>query len=81
MGWQVEKSRRRAPHPQRSKGRQKKINQQLVRLVDNGVQATDQHEVDKLYWADGAAAGKAYSRDQEQDAYWPRGAAQPLRCC
>ena len=65
-----------APHQKRSKGRQKKINQQLVRLVDNGVQATDQLEIDKLFWPDGAAAGKAYSRDQEQDTYWPRGKAQ-----
>ena len=65
-----------APHQQRSKGRQKKINQQLVSLVEYGVQGNDQREVDKLFWSDGAAAGKAYGRDQKQDAYWPRGKAQ-----
>ena len=75
LAWRLPNSYK-APHQQRSKGRQKKINQQLGRLVDNGVQATIQPEVDKLFWADGAAAGKAYSRDQEQDAYWPRGKAQ-----
>lgn len=40
--------------------------------------ATDQPEVDKLFWSDGEAAGKAYSRAQEKDAYWQRGKAQ--RC-
>ena len=62
-----------APHQQRSKGRQKKINQQLLSLVKTGVRGNEQHEVDKLFWPDGAAAGKAYNRDQELDAYWPRG--------
>ena len=75
LAWRLPNSYQ-APHQQRSKGRQKKINQQLVRLVNNGVQATDQQAVGKLFWPDGAAAGKAYSRDQEQDAYWPRGKTQ-----
>ena len=75
LAWQLPNSYQ-APHQQRSKGRQKKINQQLVSLVENGVQGNDQHEVDKLFWRDGAAAGKAYSREQELDAYWPRGATR-----
>jgi hypothetical protein len=75
LAWQLPNSYQ-APHQQRSKGRQKKINQQLAALVDNGVRGTRQSEVEKVFWPDGAAAGKAYSRDQEQDAYWPRGEAQ-----
>ena len=75
LAWQLPNSYQ-APHRQRSKGRQKKINQQLAKLVNHGVQATDQSEVDKLFWPDGAAAGRAYSRDQELDAYWPRGRTQ-----
>jgi hypothetical protein len=76
LAWHMPNSYQ-APHQQRSnKGRQKKINQQLVSLVENGVQGNDQHEVDKLFWPDGAAAGKAYTHDRELDAYWPRGKAQ-----
>lgn len=75
LAWRLPNSYQ-APHRQCSKGRQKKINQKLVRLVKNGVQATDQLEVDKLFWADGAAAGKACSRDREKDAYWQQGKAQ-----
>ena len=75
IAWRLPNSYQ-APHPKRSKGRQKKINQQLVSLVKNGVQGNDHVAVDKLFWTDGAAAGKAYSRDQELDAYWPRGSAQ-----
>ena len=72
LAWQMPNTYQ-APHQQRSKGRQKKINQQLLSLVNTGVRGTEQHAVDKLFWPDGATAGKAYSRDQELDAYWPRG--------
>jgi len=75
LAWRLPNSYQ-APHQQRSKGRQKKINQRLNSLVENGVQGTVKSEIDKLFWPDGAAAGKAYSRGQEQDAYWPRGEAQ-----
>ena len=75
LAWRLPNSYQ-APHQRRSKGRQKKINQQLVSLVDNGVQGNDQREVDKLFWPDGAAAGRAYNRDQMLDAYWPRGKAR-----
>jgi hypothetical protein len=75
IAWRLPNSYQ-APHQKRSKGRQKKINQQLVSLVKNGVQGNDHVEADKLFWTNGAAAGKAYSRDQELDAYWPRGSAQ-----
>jgi hypothetical protein len=75
LAWHLPNSYQ-APHQKRSKGRQKKINQQLVSLVSIGVQGTDQQRVDKLFWPNGAAAGKAYNKDQELDSYWPRGKAQ-----
>lgn len=75
VAWRLPNSYR-APHAPRARGRQKKINQQLVSLVDNGVQGNDQQAVEKLFWPDGAAAGKAYGRDPDVDAYWPRSATQ-----
>ena len=80
LAWQLPNSYQ-APHQKRSKGRQKKINQQLVSLVNQGVQGTDQQRVDKLFWPNGAAAGKAYNKDQELDSYWPRGKAQQTTRC
>lgn len=75
LAWRLPNSYQ-APHRKRSKGRQKKINQQLTSLVKHGVQGNGQGVVDKLFWMDGAAAGKAYNSDQRLDAYWPQGKAQ-----
>jgi hypothetical protein len=59
------------PHNQRRKGRQKKINQQLKDLVKKGTRGNGREKVERLFWANGAAAGKAYNRNQDVDAYWP----------
>jgi hypothetical protein len=74
IAWRLPNSYQ-SPHQQRSKGRQKKINQQLASLVNNEVQGNGRVAVDRLFWTDGAAAGKAYNRDSRHDAYWPRGTA------
>ena len=60
------------PHAKRNKGRQKKINQRLVDLVMKGMRGNGWEPVDKVFWPHGAAAGAAYNRDQEHDAYWPQ---------
>jgi hypothetical protein len=72
LAWQLPNSYQ-AVHRPHSKGRQKKINRQLATLVTHGVQGNDQNAVDKLFWPNGAAAGKAYNRNQDLDTYWPRG--------
>ncbi len=61
------------PHNTRCKGRQKKINQQLVDLVMKGMRGNDQEQVDKLFLPHGAAAAQAYKRNQTNDTYWPQG--------
>ena len=32
-------------------------------------------QVEKLFWPNGAAAGRAYNRDGDNDAYWPQNQA------
>ena len=59
------------PHRQRCKGRQKKINRQLRELVMKGMRANGREKVERLFWVDGATAGKAYNRNPGIDAYWP----------
>jgi hypothetical protein len=61
------------PHSQRCKGRQKKINRQLRDLVMKGMQGNGRDKVERLFWTNGAAAGKAYNRNSRVDAYWPHG--------
>jgi hypothetical protein len=61
------------PHSKRCKGRQKKINRQLRALVMKGMLANGRKTVERLFWANGAAAAGAYNRDPGFDAYWPRG--------
>lgn len=61
------------PHQQLPKGRQRKINQALADLVNNGAQGNGGRDVDRLFHADGKEAGKAYNRQGgEFDAYWPQ---------
>jgi hypothetical protein len=61
------------PHSQRCKGRQKKINRQLRELVMKGMRANGREKVERLFWGNGAAAGGAYNRNPDLDAYWPHG--------
>jgi len=60
-------------HEPSPKGRQKKINQQLRELVMKGMRANGREKVERLFWANGAAAGKGYNRNPGIDAYWPNG--------
>jgi hypothetical protein len=55
-------------HAQRPKGRQRKINRQID-LV-NSVAQGNGRPVCRLFYRNGAAAGKAYNRDKSRDAYW-----------
>lgn len=55
-------------HAQRPKGRQRKINQQID-LVKPVAQGNDR-PVCRLFYPNGAAAGKAYNRKTSRDAYW-----------
>ena len=59
------------PHRECPRGRQKKINQKLVDLVIEGFRGNDQEVVEKIFWLDGAMAGKAYNRNPTADTYWP----------
>jgi hypothetical protein len=55
-------------HAQRPKGRQRKINRQidLVKPVAQG----NGRPVRRLFYRNGAVAGKAYNQDASRDAYW-----------
>lgn len=59
------------PHNRCCKGRQKKINQELSVVVKQGIRRNGLVRVERLFWPQGAAAGKAHNRNQEVDAYWP----------
>ncbi len=37
------------------------------------MQANGREKVEKLFWDNKSGADKAYTRDPEIDAYWPRG--------
>jgi hypothetical protein len=60
-------------HAQRPKGRQRKINRQidLVKTVAQG----NGRPVRRLFYRNGAAAGKGYNRNAGHDAYWLDGTA------
>jgi hypothetical protein len=38
-----------------------------------GMRGNGREKVERLFWANGAAAGKAYNRSPGIDAYWPHG--------
>ena len=68
------------PHSTRCKGRQKRINQRLTDLVDKGMRGNSPEQVEKLFWPNGAAAGRAYNRNGDSDAYWPQNKAGRESC-
>jgi hypothetical protein len=72
VAWQMPNSYE-GPHSQRCKGRQKKIYRQLIELVENGMRANGQGTVERLFWSNGAAAGKGYGLNPNIDAFWPHG--------
>ena len=63
------------PHSTRCKGRQKRINQRLNSLVTRGMRGNVHEQVEKLFWPNGAMAGRAYNREGDNDAYWPQNQA------
>ncbi len=67
VAWQLPTSHK-ARHAQAARGRQKKINRNLV---TNGARG---NSVDRLFFAEAGRAGKAYSRDGGVDRYWRGGA-------
>lgn len=72
VAWQMPNSYD-GPHSLCCKGRQKKINRQLRELVMEGMRANGRKKVERLFWFNGAAAGKAFNKDPHVDAYWPSG--------
>jgi hypothetical protein len=68
------------PHSTRCKGRQKRINRRLTDLVRKGMRGNSPEQVEKLFWPNGAAAGRAYNRNGENDAYWPQNRADREAC-
>ena len=63
------------PHSTRCQGRQKRINRRLTDLVREGMRGNSPEQVEKLFWPNGATAGRAYNRNGENDAYWPQNRA------
>lgn len=59
------------PHKQHSKQRTRRINADLADLRTQGGAGNGREPVEKLYFADGAAAARAFNRDHSHDAYWP----------
>jgi hypothetical protein len=51
-----------------ARGRQRKINKQLNQPRDSVARGNG---AGRIFHADGAAAGKAYNRQPDRDAYWP----------
>jgi hypothetical protein len=72
VAWRLPNSYQ-GPHARRNKGRQKKINQQLVDLVMKGMRGNGREQVEQVFWPHGAAAARAYNRQPENDAYWSVG--------
>ena len=68
------------PHSIRCKGRQKRINRRLTDLVHKGMRGNRPEQVEKLFWPNGATAGRAYNRNGENDAYWPQSRAGRDAC-
>jgi hypothetical protein len=75
VAWQMPNSYD-GPHSLCCKGRQKKINRKLRELVMKGMRANGREKVEKLFWPHGAAAGKAFNKSSEVDAYWESGHAR-----
>lgn len=62
-------------HPQRPKGRQKRINRELQDLVMKGMpgnseQTAGAQRVGKVYYPNGKLAARAYGRDPGRELYW-----------
>ena len=45
----------------------------FMTCIRKGMRANGREKVERLFWADGASAGKAYNRNRSVDACWPHG--------
>ncbi len=70
IAWQMPNSYT-GTHQKTAKGRMRKINRKLKDLVTLGAQGNSGGNVDKLYYANGGEAGRAFNRNADKDAYWP----------
>jgi hypothetical protein len=78
LAWRLPNSYH-GPHQQAARGRQRKINRKLKDLVKKRAQGNGSgtgrkpdRTVVRLFHADGAAAGRNFSRHGDTDAYWSR---------
>lgn len=76
LAWQLPNSYL-GQHPQRPKGRQKRINRELQDLVMKGMPGNSERtsgaqQVEKVYYPNGKLAAKASGRDPERELYWRR---------
>ena len=44
-----------------------------------GMQGNGSERIDKVFWPHGAAAGRAFGRSPQVDAYWPDGQTRGKR--
>lgn len=73
LAWQIPNSYR-GPHAQRGRGRQKQLNRRLAVLRMKRGAGNNQEMKERcprLYYPDGAAAGRAINRQPDAEAYWP----------
>lgn len=69
----------RPRHRLAAKGRRRKINRELARLVEKEEQGSSGGRLTKRYFANGQEAARAYNRRPDQPAHWPDGFAGQWR--
>jgi hypothetical protein len=69
IAWQLPNSYE-APYQRRSRGSRKRLNRKLKDLLTKGITGNVETAVERIFYATGALAAKAYNRDPEHDAYW-----------
>jgi hypothetical protein len=47
--------------------------------VPKGTRGNDQRQITRIFWPNGAAAGKAHHSAQTADVYWPQGGGNGRR--
>ncbi|MCI0579744.1 MAG: hypothetical protein L0332_24415 [Chloroflexi bacterium] len=70
VAWRLPNSYQ-GPHRQATRGRQRKVNRRLKDLVNKRAQGNGSQKVDKLFYRDGAEAGRVFNRRSGSEAYWP----------
>lgn len=59
------------PHQQAARGRQRRINRQLIGLVHQGAQGNSDMRLNRRYFPHGAAAAQAIQCQLSDEVYWP----------